>query len=691
MKIRTSQPKNNKYYIRQVTGGLNGAVAGSPTVSGANVLANCVGFANGRFAEIQNDPDLKGIEKPFKYQLVCNAENFIESAKRQGLKISDVPIQGGIMVWQKGATLGGGDGAGHVAIVEEIYQDGSILTSESGWGSKDWIFKNLIRTNDNGRWGQNSAYKFRGCIINPGVKDPKVAPTPKLVVDGIGGNATVRAMQKYFGTVQDGVISGQNKNLKKYYPSITAVEYGSGGSPLVKKLQKWVGTTQDGVLGEKTIKAWQKKIGVSADGIFGVNSMKAWQTYLNKALSGDTTPIEPPKPSEPQGSYKVIDVSDWQGSIDWAKVKADGVVGAIIRYSDGIDTLDKRFAENMKNAKANGLHIGSYLFSRAKTKAEAEKEAEVLFNACKPYAPDMPLYIDLEVATLKSYANTVAQAFLNKMVKLGGRGGVYANLNWWNNYLVDTANNYSSNPFWIAQYNDTMDYKPASKMGMWQYSSSGRVNGISGNVDMNHCYRAYWEDAPTQPKKTVEELADEVLQGKWGNGDERKKRLTEAGYDYDAVQKRVTLIVDLLNACKEQASWMRNSKYEWESNPTIEKSKKKGTCVTFVGCVLQRIKYLASGKYIWHDGGKVYGNNDKMTVIYPQNKTLRQLKNELRAGDIVMDGDKNDSGSGSHIFVLTGKWDGDKPIIWDNHSAQQGYGEYVYGRNRNVIDIVRLK
>ena len=78
---RTIQPKNNKYYIRQVSGGLNGAVAGSPTISGANVLCNCVGYANGRFNEIINDPELKGIAKGFGYQLVCNAENFIESAK----------------------------------------------------------------------------------------------------------------------------------------------------------------------------------------------------------------------------------------------------------------------------------------------------------------------------------------------------------------------------------------------------------------------------------------------------------------------------------------------------------------------------------------------------------------------------------------------------------------------------------
>lgn len=280
MKIRTECPKNNKYYIRKVTGGLNGAVAGEPTQPYANVLDNCVGFANGRFNEVWNDPELEGIVKPFHVQLVCNAENFIESAKRQGLKISPTPIEGGIMVWQKGRTLSGGDGAGHVAVVERVYDDGSILTSESGWAS--WAFKTVRRDNSNGRWGQNSLYKFRGCIINPSVTNPKVVPVPPLTVDGKGGACTVRAMQRFFGTVQDGVISGQNKKCSKYYPALSAVEYGSGGSTCVKKMQKWLGIGQDGVWGEQTSKALQKKLGVDADGIFGTKSMKAWQKYLNE-------------------------------------------------------------------------------------------------------------------------------------------------------------------------------------------------------------------------------------------------------------------------------------------------------------------------------------------------------------------------------------------------------------------------
>lgn len=110
-------------------------------------------------------------------------------------------------------------------------------------------------------------------------------PDGKLNVDGKGGGCTVRAMQKFLGMkVCDGVISGQNRNLGKCYPSLTAVEYGVGGSATIKALQTWLGVSADGILGQDTIKAWQTKLGVEADGIFGTNSMKAWQRYLNEHI-----------------------------------------------------------------------------------------------------------------------------------------------------------------------------------------------------------------------------------------------------------------------------------------------------------------------------------------------------------------------------------------------------------------------
>lgn len=147
---------------------------------------------------------------------------------------------------------------------------------------------------------------------------------------------------------------------------------------------------------------------------------------------------------------------------------------------------------------------------------------------------------------------------------------------------------------------------------------------------------------------------------------------------------------DLMDACQAQATWMENSSYGWQPNPTIPKSKYKGSCVTYVACVLQRVDVLASGKYVWHDKkGNVTGSNSKMTVFYP-NKIMEDLKNDLQAGDIIMDGDKTDTGLGSHEFILSGRWDGDYPYVWDNHSAQQQLGEYKYTRNRNVFAVVRL-
>ena len=162
MKIRTTKPSNNKFYIRKANGGYSLCIKGKPTDPKANVLSNCVGYACGRFNEI--------IGKMKYPELNCNAENFIERAKSIGLKISNKPVLGGIMVWQKG-SLSGSDGVGHVAVVERIDNDNQIYTSESSYGGR--AFYNVTRKNSNGRWGAGSAYKFRGCIINPAIEEPK--------------------------------------------------------------------------------------------------------------------------------------------------------------------------------------------------------------------------------------------------------------------------------------------------------------------------------------------------------------------------------------------------------------------------------------------------------------------------------------------------------------------------------------
>lgn len=156
---KTKPKKGNNYYIRKASGGYNPCIAGKPTDPDCDVLSNCVGYAVGRFNEI-------GGYGECRYLGNRNAERFTDLAKAQGLTISDTPTLGGCMVWCKGKVSTSSDGAGHVAIVEEIHANGSITTSESGYGSTP-PFWTKLRSGAN--WGQSGAYTYLGCIVNPAV------------------------------------------------------------------------------------------------------------------------------------------------------------------------------------------------------------------------------------------------------------------------------------------------------------------------------------------------------------------------------------------------------------------------------------------------------------------------------------------------------------------------------------------
>lgn len=161
--MRTTKPNaSNKNFIRQASGGWNPCVKGNPKDKNCDVLANCVGYACGRFNEIYNE--ILGKTGCKWNKLCCNAENFVEKAAAMGLKTGNEPHVGAIMVWQKG-SLKSADGAGHVAIVERVNTDGSVYTSESSYGGN--AFFNSTRKNTNGRWGMGSAYKFRCFIYQP--------------------------------------------------------------------------------------------------------------------------------------------------------------------------------------------------------------------------------------------------------------------------------------------------------------------------------------------------------------------------------------------------------------------------------------------------------------------------------------------------------------------------------------------
>lgn len=162
-KMRTTKPeKGNKYYTRKANGGYSNAIKGSPADSDCDVLANCVGYAYGRFNEI-------GGYGCCKYLAPVNAENFMQY--KGSCKTGQTPRLGACMVWQKGSTLSGSDGAGHVAIVEKVISATEVITSESGWGASKPFWTQTRKKGSNGNWGAGSGYKFLGFIYNPAVPE----------------------------------------------------------------------------------------------------------------------------------------------------------------------------------------------------------------------------------------------------------------------------------------------------------------------------------------------------------------------------------------------------------------------------------------------------------------------------------------------------------------------------------------
>ena len=195
-------------------------------------------------------------------------------------------------------------------------------------------------------------------------------------------------------------------------------------------------------------------------------------------------------------SRTVIDVSRFNGSIDWNAVKASGIDYAIIRvgyrgYESGKLVMDSRFEENMQGAIAAGIKVGAYIVTQAVNTSEAVEEASFIVNACKKYNISLPLCIDVESAgggagrgdkISVSTRTAVINAFSQTIRSAGYTPMLYASKSWLEN-KINTGSVYGYCNIWIARYNDTLGY--GSRYDMWQFTSSGSVNGISGSVDIS--------------------------------------------------------------------------------------------------------------------------------------------------------------------------------------------------------------
>lgn len=187
---------------------------------------------------------------------------------------------------------------------------------------------------------------------------------------------------------------------------------------------------------------------------------------------------------------KGIDVSQWQGNIDWEKVKADGIEFAMIRCGYGMDQTDQddeKWEYNVSECERLGIPYGVYLYSYATTKERAASEASHVLRLLEGHTPSYPVYIDMEDDSTKDVGEQllgdIAKTFCDKIAAAGYRPGIYANLNWWNNYLTSSAFTENSWSKWVAQYNYQCDYQ--SSYDIWQCTDSGSVDGIDGNVDLD--------------------------------------------------------------------------------------------------------------------------------------------------------------------------------------------------------------
>ena len=332
------------------------------------------------------------------------------------------------------------------------------------------------------------------------------------------------------------------------------------------------------------------------------------------------------------GYLKGIDVSYWQGNIDWAKVKNAGVDFAIIRCGYGSNTTsrdDSKFAANVRGCVQNGIPYGVYLYSYANTVSEANSEANhalrlLKANNCKL---QYPIYYDLEDTQVSKASNAtivaMANVFCSKLSSNGYASGVYANLNWWNNKL-SAFNGYDK---WVAQWASKCTY--GKNYSIWQCSSEASVSGISGRVDANllMCTRAtmdYFMNIKYIPPVTYSlKNIDGKLYAIGSNGDVVKNRFFKIGSYTYAFGPDGAMVAG-------QSYWIGNAGYILDSQGRayINKSKTKRKAPYYAKAGSGKKGTLKKGRsfYVLRTSGKwsqmangywIKTSLTKKTVVYP--------------------------------------------------------------------------
>lgn len=250
---------------------------------------------------------------------------------------------------------------------------------------------------------------------------------------------------------------------------------------------------------------------------------------------------------------KGIDISNWQKGISFDAIEKAGVEFIIMRAGCGTNK-DRSVNTFVSECNNRDIPYGFYWYSYAKSVDEAKKEAAKCINVIKEYSkPAYPVFFDIEDKSqisgfTKKERTDMVIAFCEEIKKAGYIPGFYTNPSWLEKYL-EKDRLVGVYDLWLACWTNSPDVKARFQYGqkMWQWGADN-IDGreVDGNLSYRD-YRTNEEAAELKPVKTVGELAVEVIQGKWGNGSARKKRLTEAGYDYSEVQKKVDELMGIAN------------------------------------------------------------------------------------------------------------------------------------------------
>jgi surface antigen len=311
--MRTTRPANNKNFITRGSGGWNTCIKGNPRYQYADALANCVGYASGRFNEIINIArETTGCTYT---TLNCNAVGFKERAEAAGLKTGSTPRRGAIMCWGKEGA------AGHVAIVERVNNSNSVYTSESGWGSSA-IFWNSTRSNNNGRWGIGAGYYFRCFIYLPDdvqkaidAEEPTPTPQPtpsnkfnigdKVIIDGLLYVSSTASSPA--GHVSNKVTNITRKNPGSAHPYNTTGDLGWMDESSIKKYEEPIPTPTPAPSTELNVGDAVEIIGTGNGSAYGGSNTAygiGWKRQILKIWNGKSYPYQVGNNTGTTGFYK---------------------------------------------------------------------------------------------------------------------------------------------------------------------------------------------------------------------------------------------------------------------------------------------------------------------------------------------------------------------------------------------------